>query len=286
MFPLPDNGLSRHAPHNASTQSSTFETKNYSVARPVETSERHVYQPSEGRADACELTIASYNIHKCIENDGVFDPLRSKMLYFNWTQILWFFKRPMRGSGNVRVFSTSTICTSWAVTDLSSAQTAVRAAMGGTATWCYTAMVPLTMFMTRLPGSNRRRAHRGLWHRRRPFACLGAPRSLKAVPQEQVEAILEAADASRAPCDCHRGHERMELESRSALELFKSHFVEVSAQLPSYPSRYPVLPLDRLFVSRGLRVESLNVVDTPLTRIASDHLPVNATISIESSIVD
>ena len=70
------------------------------------------------------------------------------------------------------------------------------------------------------------------------------------------------------------------LERRSALKLLMSHFVEVSAKLPSYPSRYPILALDRLFVSHGLRAESLDVVDTPLTRIASDHLPVNATISI------
>ena len=73
---------------------------------------------------------------------------------------------------------------------------------------------------------------------------------------------------------------------RSALKLLMSEFVEISAKLPSYPSRYPILALDRLFVSHGLRAESLNIVYTPLTRIASDHLPLNATISIENGFVN
>ena len=33
--------------------------------------------------NAAKLTIASYNIHKCIGNDGVFDPIRIKNVILN-----------------------------------------------------------------------------------------------------------------------------------------------------------------------------------------------------------
>ena len=73
-----NNGFKGHARHNASTQGTALEKKNNAVACPVRTSGGHRFRKSCGRTNACEFTIASYNIHKCIGNDGVFDPLRIK----------------------------------------------------------------------------------------------------------------------------------------------------------------------------------------------------------------
>jgi endonuclease/exonuclease/phosphatase family metal-dependent hydrolase len=42
----------------------------------------------------------------------------------------------------------------------------------------------------------------------------------------------------------------------------------------TFPTRFPVLCLDYVFVSEGLRVLRAEVPRTPLTRVASDHLPV------------
>ncbi len=41
----------------------------------------------------------------------------------------------------------------------------------------------------------------------------------------------------------------------------------------TYPSRLPMLPLDHVFVSQSMKVHEATVIDTPLSRIASDHLP-------------
>ncbi len=54
---------------------------------------------------------------------------------------------------------------------------------------------------------------------------------------------------------------------------------EVFSPGPSFHSARPIAPLDRVAVSKDLRVLDGSVVETRETRVASDHLPVVATIS-------
>ncbi|HUO21989.1 MAG TPA: endonuclease/exonuclease/phosphatase family protein [Caulobacteraceae bacterium] len=42
---------------------------------------------------------------------------------------------------------------------------------------------------------------------------------------------------------------------------------------PTFPSRLPVLPIDHVLLSAGLRVTGLHAFAVPLARTASDHLP-------------
>ena len=42
---------------------------------------------------------------------------------------------------------------------------------------------------------------------------------------------------------------------------------------PTFPSRMPVLRIDHVFVSNGVRVLDMDAPFTPATRVASDHLP-------------
>jgi endonuclease/exonuclease/phosphatase family metal-dependent hydrolase len=49
---------------------------------------------------------------------------------------------------------------------------------------------------------------------------------------------------------------------------------------PTFPSRWPLLRLDHVFVSGGPKIVSAQAVKTPLARRASDHLPLLTTISI------
>ncbi|MFD2226913.1 endonuclease/exonuclease/phosphatase family protein, partial [Microvirga arabica] len=41
----------------------------------------------------------------------------------------------------------------------------------------------------------------------------------------------------------------------------------------TFPSRLPMLRIDHVFVSRGIAVQRVEAVRTPLARVASDHLP-------------
>jgi endonuclease/exonuclease/phosphatase family metal-dependent hydrolase len=53
-----------------------------------------------------------------------------------------------------------------------------------------------------------------------------------------------------------------------------------AAPLRTYPSRYPLLSLDRIWVSPRTSLNSLRVYSTPVARCASDHLPLVATVEL------
>ena len=52
---------------------------------------------------------------------------------------------------------------------------------------------------------------------------------------------------------------------------------------PTFPVRAPLLPLDRAWVGGGLEIEDLQVHHTETSAIASDHLPLVASVSASSS---
>lgn len=47
---------------------------------------------------------------------------------------------------------------------------------------------------------------------------------------------------------------------------------------PTFPARFPVLRLDHVFTNHRARIVQYEVIDTPLSRQASDHLPLLATV--------
>ncbi|HEY2745842.1 MAG TPA: endonuclease/exonuclease/phosphatase family protein [Polyangia bacterium] len=50
----------------------------------------------------------------------------------------------------------------------------------------------------------------------------------------------------------------------------------------TFPSRHPLLRLDRLYASRAVGVARVEVVRSPLLRVASDHLPIVADVDVEA----
>ncbi len=52
------------------------------------------------------------------------------------------------------------------------------------------------------------------------------------------------------------------------------------ATVASFPSRFPILPLDRVMGYPKDIVTAVEVHDSPLARIASDHLPIKAYIDL------
>ena len=49
--------------------------------------------------------------------------------------------------------------------------------------------------------------------------------------------------------------------------------VQAARASPTFPSRLPMLAIDHVFVSGGIRVQAVRAVTAPLARVASDHLP-------------
>lgn len=56
-----------------------------------------------------------------------------------------------------------------------------------------------------------------------------------------------------------------------------------TALVRTFPSRFPIFALDRIWVSPPAALNQLCCFHTPLTRIASDHLPLKATIRLRST---
>jgi endonuclease/exonuclease/phosphatase family metal-dependent hydrolase len=53
-------------------------------------------------------------------------------------------------------------------------------------------------------------------------------------------------------------------------------------RVATFPSRLPVLRIDHVFVSQGVRVSAMRAAQSPLTRRASDHLPLVVDFEIET----
>jgi endonuclease/exonuclease/phosphatase family metal-dependent hydrolase len=68
---------------------------------------------------------------------------------------------------------------------------------------------------------------------------------------------------------------------KSSLARLQPTFDPASGAVPSFPSRFPVLALDRALGHPHDLVTSVEVHDTPLARIASDHLPIKAHIDLK-----
>ncbi|MGY2051570.1 endonuclease/exonuclease/phosphatase family protein [Methylobacterium sp. JK268] len=54
----------------------------------------------------------------------------------------------------------------------------------------------------------------------------------------------------------------------------------------TFPSRWPILRLDHVFVSEGLRVRRAEALNGPLARVASDHLPLLVDLEVVTPAAD
>jgi endonuclease/exonuclease/phosphatase family metal-dependent hydrolase len=67
--------------------------------------------------------------------------------------------------------------------------------------------------------------------------------------------------------------------SRSSLESLKGHF-SADVAVPSFPARFPLVALDRMMACTQSELCEATVHLTPLSRIASDHLPIKARLRL------
>ena len=93
----------------------------------------------------------------------------------------------------------------------------------------------------------------------------------------QYQRISKLVNASSAPTTILGG----DFNDLRLPRLFRRAAPDLSVdRSPSFPSRWPVLSLDRLHVWPRERLASLEVSRDELSRVASDHLPVAAHIDI------
>ncbi len=70
------------------------------------------------------------------------------------------------------------------------------------------------------------------------------------------------------------------LGNRSALNTLHLTFGPQPPAIPTFPSNLPLLALDRIMANRHGMISAVGAHDTPLSRVASDHLPLTAFIRL------
>lgn len=97
----------------------------------------------------------------------------------------------------------------------------------------------------------------------------------------QVEALVEhAAEEGERPVVLMGDLNEWRLQKRSALRRFNPVFGPLGLGVPSFPAYFPMLALDRILVRPHGLVEELVAHESPLSRVASDHLPLRAVVRL------
>lgn len=236
---------------------------------------------SARRADGA--VFASYNIHKCVGSDRRFDPGRVMAVIGELEADVVALQEADRRFGDKA-----------GLLDLATLRQA-------------TGLAPVPV----------RNGHRGHgWHGNVLLVREGAVRDVHQVslpglePRGALVADLELAQGSVRVVAAHLGlfrHSRLlQVEAliahagettdrpvvlmgdlnewrrrrRSALHSFGPVFGPIGRGVPSFPSYYPVLALDRVLAQPAEIIEGVEAHDSPLARLASDHLPVKARIRL------
>ena len=94
----------------------------------------------------------------------------------------------------------------------------------------------------------------------------------------QVKKLLTFLDKPSADCVVLLGDINEWIPWRLSLRTLHQHFGRIP-DLATFPTRRPLLALDRIWVKPQVVLKELRVHDTSLARSASDHLPVVAEIT-------
>jgi endonuclease/exonuclease/phosphatase family metal-dependent hydrolase len=234
--------------------------------------------PAEG-----VLRVASYNVHKCVGTDRRFDPARiAAVIAELGADVVALQEADRRFGRRTGLLDAAAL---EAETGLHPLPVSVLEDGHG---WHGNALLvrrgtPARLRRLALPGAEPRgaviaelmlpagplrvvAAHFGLLHRSRTW---------------QARAIVEALeDGPFMPTLLMGDLNEWRPGRRSSLGALVPMFGDVSASPPSFPSRLPMLALDRILGwPRGL-LGPVQVHDTPLARVASDHLPLTATVML------
>ncbi len=240
-----------------------------------------------GKPDRPEGTlIASYNVHKCVGADRRFDPERtSRVIHEIDADVIGLQEADTRfgertGILDLRRLERETGLIPVPVAGVSKAHGwhgNVVLFKQGTVRDIHQISLPgleprgaLIAELELARGGSLRiiAAHLGLLHRSRA---------------QQTRLIVDLMnDGSETPTILLGDLNEWRLGDRSSLSTFQNAFGPLPPAVPSFPSTLPLLALDRIMANRRGMISAVQVHDSPLARIASDHLPIKAVVSLET----
>lgn len=245
--------------------------------------ERKAFVDENHHNEPGDLVVASYNVHKCVGVDRRFDPARTAEVIAELQADVIALQEVDQRFGQ----RSGLLDLNWIEKNTGLAPVGVvgiRDSHGwhGNIVLARNAKVEL-LAQFDLPGAEPRgallvdlslpvgviriiAAHLGLLRRSR---------------QKQVRTLLSAAEAKDGRPSLLVGDlNEWRLGGRSSLRALAPKFGPLEADLASFPARFPIWPLDRILASPSNIVSRIEVHDSPLARIASDHLPIKAHVRV------
>ena len=237
----------------------------------------------ELRNDPAWATIASYNVHKCVGTDGKFDPERiARVVGEMDADIVALQEVDERTGGRHGLLDLRALQRDTDLVPTHIPENRNSHGWHGNLILARRGVIH-DVRQVRLPGFEPRGAVivdlelKGVSMRvmAAHFGLLRRSRS------RQANALLAAAQTGLRPTILLGDLNEWRVRNRSSLLALLPHFGPVHAVLPSFPSRFPLLALDRILARPASLISRIEVHQTPLARVASDHLPVKAHLNLD-----
>lgn len=234
------------------------------------------------------LTVASYNVHKCVGTDGRFDPGRIlDVIREIGPDVIALQEADQRFGERSGLLDLNRLRLETGLLPVP--------VLGSTKShgWCGNVLlfregIVEDVHQVSLPGLEPRGAlvadielhgREGRSGLRVIAAHLGLMRRSR---RQQADFILDLMQSRRErPTLLMGDFNEWRLGPGSALTRLEPVFGPLPPPIPSFPARLPVLSLDRIMANRTGLIADLTVHDTPLARVASDHLPLTARVDLK-----
>lgn len=230
------------------------------------------------------LLFASYNIHKAVGRDGLFDPKRIIAVIKEIGPDVIALQEADRRHGD-----------RGAILDLAliERETGLRPApvetkfkgngWHGNIVLFRRTLVISTIRQIVLPGFEPRGALVvDLFFENEPIRVIATHLGLlRRSRSKQFRAIIDASKPiDGRPVIIMGDFNEWRIGKKSTLHGLSPNFGPVHAPIPSFPARFPLLALDRIVAMPAEIISRLDLHDTPLSKIASDHMPIKAAVSL------
>lgn len=231
------------------------------------------------------VSIASYNIHKCVGTDGRFDPVRTAQVIAELeVDLIALQEADERLGDRVGLLNLEALAEATGLRPLHRPEHRHSHGWHGNLVLARAGEVEDVVTL-KLPGLEPRGALvidlvlKGAPLRiiAAHFGLLRRSRSL------QARVLASAASTVQRPTVLMGDFNEWRVNTRSSLLPLLPQFGPLEAALPSFPSRFPLLALDRILARPQSIISSLEVHRSQLARVASDHLPLKARLNLQGT---
>jgi len=223
------------------------------------------------------LTVATYNIHSAIGTDGRFAPERiARVLLDIGADVIALQEVPLGGSESADVLKVLQDATGFHAVEGPTEDTPQRR-YGNAVLSRYPVQATRAIDLSFGSREARGALDADLDCHGQPLRVVATHLGLRpAERRDQIRRLLQAFDTDRMPVILMGDVNEWFVWGRP-LRWLVSHFDAVPAPR-TFPARWPLFSLDRIWISPRRRLLRVHVHASPLARIASDHLPLVAHI--------